>query len=119
MIKIDNALLVEVGLDALPADLKKLMMQHIYDSLELRVGRVLASQMTDKQLEEFEELVENSADGRPLGWLEANFPDYKETVNEQFRSLKEEILAAAPAILRDEGLLSEDSAASEAPTEVI
>lgn len=119
MIKIDNALLIEMGLDALSADLKKLMRQHIYDSLEMRVGNFLAGRMTNEQLNEFEELTKDHNEGDALRWLEANFPDYKETVQDQFRSLKDEIRTAAPEILRDEGITSEKSATREPPAEDI
>jgi hypothetical protein len=108
VIKINDALLIELGLDALPTHLKKLMLKQIYSSLELRVGTVLAGQMTDKQLDEFEELIEGGEEDEALRWLEANFPDYKETVQDQFRSLKDEIRTAAPAILRNEGIGSEE-----------
>ena len=58
MLRLDNNLLEELGLGALPEDQKRQMLQHIYETLELRVGTHLANQMTDKQLEEFEKFID-------------------------------------------------------------
>jgi hypothetical protein len=113
MIKLNNELLAEIGLGALSADLRKLMLDHIYASLELRVGNSLAGQMTEAQLDDFEALGKDGDESARLRWLEVNFPDYKETVQEQFKSMKEEIRAAVPAILRDEGIMSGEPAAEE------
>jgi len=107
VIKFDNALLAELGLDALPADLKKLMFKQIRATLERRVGTVLAGQMTGEQLDEFEEIIKENKEGEGVRWLEANCPDYKETVNDEFRKLKDEIRTVSPAILRNEGIASE------------
>ena len=53
MFKLDNALLEELGLGALPADDKTKMLNHIYETLEMRVGMKLAERMTNQQLDEF------------------------------------------------------------------
>lgn len=42
MLKLDNNLLAELGLGSLPEDQKKAMLQHVYETLELRVGTQLA-----------------------------------------------------------------------------
>ena len=102
MLKLDNDLLSELGLGALPEDQKKAMLQHIYETLELRVGTQLANQMTDKQLEEFERFIDAGGDqnqAQALQWLEANLPNYKQVVNEVFEALKVEIKGMAPQIL--------------------
>ena len=74
MIKINNALLIELGLDALPAHLKKLMLKQIHESLQLRVGRVLAGQMTGEQLDEFEEFMKDGEDGEALSGCRPTSP---------------------------------------------
>lgn len=102
MLKLDNDLLLELGLGALPEDQKKAMLQHIYETLELRVGTQLANQMTDRQLEEFEQFIDAGGDAnqeQALHWLETNLPNYKQVVNEVFEALKAEIKQMAPQIM--------------------
>lgn len=102
MLKLDNNLLDELGLGGLPEEQKRAMLQHIYDTLELRVGTNLANQMTDQQLEEFEKFIDDGGDAnqaQALQWLEANLPHYKQVVNEVFEELKSEIRQMAPQIM--------------------
>lgn len=102
MLKLDNNLLAELGLGSLPEDQKKAMLQHIYETLELRVGTQLANQMTDKQLEEFERFIDAGGDqnqAQALQWLETNLPNYKQVVNDVFEALKVEIKGMAPQIM--------------------
>jgi hypothetical protein len=102
MLKLDNNLLTELGLGTLPEEQKKAMLQHIYETLELRVGTDLANQMTDQQLEEFEKFIDDGGDAnqsQALQWLEANLPNYKDVVNRVFEELKTEIKNMAPQIM--------------------
>ncbi len=102
MLKLDNNLLQELGLGGLPDDQKKAMLQHIYETLELRVGTQLANQMTDRQLEEFERFIDSGGDAnqeQALHWLETNLPNYKQVVNDVFEALKTEIKQMAPQIM--------------------
>lgn len=106
MLKLDNNLLDELGLGSLPTDQKRPMLQHIYDTLELRVGTTLANQMTDQQLDEFERFIDSGGDtdqAQALQWLEANLPNYKQVVNDVFGALKGEIRQMAPQILAASG----------------
>jgi len=102
MLKLDNNLLDELGLGSLPEDQKRSMLQHIYETLELRVGTNLANQMTDQQLEEFEKFIDEGGDAnqsQALQWLETNLPNYKQVVNDVFEALKVEIKQMAPQLL--------------------
>ncbi len=102
MLKLDNNLLNELGLGALPEEQKRSMLQHIYDTLELRVGTRLANQMTDEQLQEFEKFIDAGGDNnqaQALQWLETNLPNYKQVVNDVFEELKAEIKQMAPQIM--------------------
>jgi len=102
MLKLDNNLLDELGLGSLPDDQKRAMLQHIYETLELRVGTNLANQMTDQQLAEFEKFIDDGGDAnqaQALQWLEANLPNYKQVVNEVFEALKVEVKQMAPQLL--------------------
>ncbi len=99
MIKLDDNLLTELGLQSLPAEEKKALLKHIYETLEMRVGTTLARQMTDAQLDEFESFINSNDEAGALRWLETNFPNYKDVVAQEFEVLKGEIRQAAPQIL--------------------
>jgi hypothetical protein len=99
MIKLDDNLLAELGLQALPAEEKKALLKHIYETLEMRVGTTLARQMTDAQLDEFESFINSNDEAGALRWLETNFPNYKDVVAQEFEVLKNEIRQASPQIL--------------------
>jgi len=100
MFKLNNDLLIELGLDSLPTDEKNKMLNHIYDTLEMRVGVRLANQMTDQQLDEFEAYIDRNDQEGALQWLEANFPDYKNVVADELDKLKAEIKQLAPQIVQ-------------------
>lgn len=99
MIKLDDDLLQELGLANLPAEEKKKLLAHIYETLEMRVGMKLAEQMSDAQLTEFEQFIERNDEAGALRWLETNFPNYKDVVASEFEALKKEIGQVAPQIL--------------------
>lgn len=99
MLKIDNSLLVDIGLGGLPDAEKNNFLKHIYETLEMRVGIRLADQMTNEQLDEFERYFEAKDDAGAFKWLETNFPNYKEIVQQEFDKLKAEVAQSAPQIL--------------------
>lgn len=116
MLKLDNNLLDELGLGGLPDDQKRAMLQHIYETLELRVGTDLANQMTDRQLEEFEKFIDEGGDAsqaQALQWLEANLPNYKQVVNEVFEALKAEIRQMAPQLMATSAPAAQDAASAQ------
>ena len=99
MIKIDAGLLQELGLSTLPQEERDGLLKHIYETLEMRVGMRLADQMTNEQLDEFEQYFEAKDDAGAFRWLESNFPNYKDIVQEEFDKLKVEVGQTAPQIL--------------------
>jgi len=99
MLKIDNSLLQEIGLGGLPEAEKNSFLKHMYETLEMRVGIRLADQMTNQQLDEFEQYFEAKDDAGAFKWLETNFPNYKDIVQEEFDKLKAEVAQSAPQIL--------------------
>ncbi len=99
MLKIDNTLLQEVGLGTLPDAEKNSFLRHVYETLEMRVGIRLADQMTNDQLDEFERYFEAKDDAGAFKWLETNFPNYKDIVQQEFDKLKAEVAQSAPQIL--------------------
>ncbi|HEX8350638.1 MAG TPA: DUF5663 domain-containing protein [Hymenobacter sp.] len=99
MFKLDDNFLQDLGLGSLPVDDKKAMLNHIYETLEMRVGMKLAEQMTNDQLDEFEGYINRNDEPGALHWLESNFPNYKQVVAEELEKLKNEVRAAAPQIV--------------------
>lgn len=99
MLKIDDSLLQDIGLGSLPAAEKNSLLKHVYETLEMRVGMRLADQMTNEQLDEFERYFEAKDDAGAFKWLETNFPNYKEIVQQEFDKLKAEVGKSAPQIL--------------------
>jgi hypothetical protein len=99
MLKIDNTLLQDLGLGGLPDAEKNSLLKHIYETLEMRVGMRLADQMTNEQLDEFERYFEAKDDAGAFKWLETNFPNYKDIVQEEFDKLKLEVGQSASQIL--------------------
>ena len=98
-LKIDDSLLAELGLAALPPDEKRDLLKHIYETLEMRVGTRLADQMTNTQLDEFERFYNAQDDEGAFHWLETNFPNYKSIVADEFAKLRAEVAQSAPHIL--------------------
>lgn len=96
---INNDLLNELGLAALPQQEKSELLKHIYETLEMRVGMRLADQMSNEQLDEFETYFNAQDDAGAFRWLETNFPNYKEIVADEFEKLKAEIAASSAQIL--------------------
>ena len=101
MIKLNQQLLDSIGLAELPAVEKKAILQHIYDSLETRVGARFASTMTDDQLDHFDEFIKNKDDAGAFNFLQTNFPNYKDIVQEEFVKLRNEVESVAPQILAE------------------
>lgn len=99
MIQINDALLNDIGLGSLPQEERRSLLSHIYETLELRVGMRLADQMSNEQLDEFEKYFEARDDKGAFSWLETNFPNYKEIVQQEFDKLKAEVAQSAPQIL--------------------
>ena len=99
-IRIDRSLLDELGLGSLPENEKAGLLNHIYETLEMRVGMRLADQMSNEQLDEFEKYFEAKDDAGAFKWLETNFPNYKEIVQEEFDKLRLEIQQSAPQLLQ-------------------
>ncbi len=108
-LKIDDNLLNQLGLGDLPQAEKSGLLKHIYETLEMRVGMRLADQMSNEQLDEFEQYFNAQDDAGAFKWLESNFPNYKDIVADEFEKLKNEVSDSAPQIL---------AAAQQAPVEL-
>lgn len=92
---IDRSWLRDLGIDG--ADTKSTMDELValaYNELELRVGNVLANEMTNQQLDEFEAINDSKGDDAALEWLEQNMPHYKQVVTDEHKKLSDEVRSA-------------------------
>lgn len=107
-LQLDDNFLQDLGLGGLPDDQKQAFLQHVLETLELRVGTKLSEGLTDEQLEAFEKLTPDPSDSpqvaeekqrKALQWLETNRPNYRQVVAEELENLKNEIRSNAGNIL--------------------
>ncbi len=115
MFQIDDNFLASLGLANLPQEEKDKMKAHIYETLEMRVGMTLASNMTEAQLDEFEQLMNKNDEEGALKWLETNFPNYRQVVADELEKLKQEIAGAAPQIAEASGVQPSTPPAPQQP----
>lgn len=99
MFDVDGSMLDELGLGSLPEKDRELLLEQIYETLEMRVGMVLAGDMTDAQLDEFEAFIDDEDEDGALAWLKREFPDYKQCVSTELYQLKAEVRRVASQIL--------------------
>lgn len=115
MIKLDDNLLVELGLGSLPKEEKAAFLKHMYETLELRVGTKLAERMSDAQMSEFEQFINGNDEQGAFRWLESNFPDYKDVVATEFDKLKSEIRPVADQIVASAATHNQGQQAPQTP----
>lgn len=75
MFQLDNNFLEELGLGAMPEEQKTPFLQHLYNELEMRVGTKLSDGLSDKQLAEFEALIDRK-ENAVAEWLSQNVSNY-------------------------------------------
>lgn len=93
----DDKFLQEMGLSAMPEDLKQKFLDYVQEELEVRIGERISRGLTEVQLNEFD-LITDVNEARK--WLEKNRPDYREIVNRTIEEMKEEIRANRAALIR-------------------
>lgn len=76
MFQLDDAFLKDIGMAGLPDDQKAAFLQHIYATLEERVGIKLSDGLSDEQLEEFEKIIDRD-DATVAAWLATHTPSYQ------------------------------------------
>jgi hypothetical protein len=98
MIRLDNALLTDLGLDGLSVSVATAMLSFMYSELEMRVGKELTGRLSETQMDEFEALVDGADETGALAWLEANVPDYQDVVRRELDLLQAEVASNAQEI---------------------
>ncbi len=94
--RIDEEFMEEVGLGAMPPDEKQAFMQHAEEELEVRVGQAVGADLTDAQMDEFDQITDLS---RAAEWLEQNAPNFRETAEHVFKNFKQELISERNSIL--------------------
>jgi hypothetical protein len=80
-----NKIFEVLGLTGLSEQQRISFLPVLQEEMEIRVGNMLSRGLNDKQLKEFENIIDGSAD-QSLRWLESNLPDYKS--NKEFWALQ-------------------------------
>lgn len=88
---IDQAFLEEVGIKIADAKKRQEKIDELSDDLEMRVGNAIARDLSEDQLDEFEEIIEKDGGEAALEWLEDAYPDYKIVVDTQFKIMRAEL----------------------------
>jgi hypothetical protein len=87
MIKLSRELVGQLGLFGIPVNIADATLRCLYDVLEFRTGTVLSADMTDQQLREFEQLVDNNDDEGATQWLNTHRPNYQDIVRKEYVDL--------------------------------
>jgi hypothetical protein len=91
VIELNDSVLVDLGLGSLNAGQRRRILEQLYSVLELRVGSRLAKTLSDRQLDEFGELIPDQRafdDGRTIAaqeWLLNQFPEHRLVVQREFQ----------------------------------
>lgn len=101
ILRLDESLLAEIGLESLGSSDGRSVLSALYSELELRVGRALSDGLSDRQLEEFEKIIDAKLEIVGDAWLAVNSPDYTDVVSRIFRELLGELAESAGAILQE------------------
>ena len=93
-ISIDPDLLRRLGYRNLTRQQAVEALNEIYEALEYTVGMRIAAQMTTRQLDDFEDLVNSGPEERALAWLAQHFPHYRVVVADEFDALQRRLEGA-------------------------
>ena len=85
---IDDQFMQDVGLADMPESEKRAFMSHAEEELEVRVGQSIGAELSDAQMDEFEQI---SDDNTAAAWLAQNAPNFRETVANVFLAFKREL----------------------------
>lgn len=81
-IDLERDLLEPIGLDTLPPEAKRQLLLSAHNELELRVGGILASGLSEAQLDEFDGLL-GADDAMAADWLDDNVADWHARLEDQ------------------------------------
>jgi len=99
-IQIDDSFMSDLGLANASDDQKQALMTQILQTLEMRVGTRLAEELSDDQIDEFEQLTPTEDDTPEVveqkqmqmtEWLKTNHPNHEAVIAEELDTLKGEL----------------------------
>lgn len=96
MALIDEQFMTEVGLGEMPALERQAFMEQATEELEVRVGQRISANLTPEQMQEFEQIQEQS---EVAAWLDRNAPNFREEVMQVLANFKQEILQSRQQFL--------------------
>ena len=88
--KIDKYYLDSIGIRFETEEETQAFAEIVQSELEIRIGSVMASRLSDEQLDEFDLYIDQSDAGE---WLEENCPDYRDIVDNEFERMEEELIS--------------------------
>lgn len=83
----------EIGLGSIAVEQKQKLMGQLLETLQMRVGGRLAEDLSEEQLDEFEQTIASADDAGTAAeeWLKANNPHYEAIIAEEISNLKSEL----------------------------
>ncbi len=77
-------------------------MARVYSELELRVGKRLCTALSDAEIEEFGDIIDDPESGEIAStvWLAAHCPNYQEVVDNTMAEVIEETVEVIASLLR-------------------
>src|SRR5689334_15045473 len=98
----DDDLLKAMGMEKLPAERRKQAVEETLTLLNYRIVNRIADQLSEKQLDEINELTEKSpSDNQLRQWFEANVPNYITLVEEEATKMRDADKAMVEKTLAD------------------
>ena len=86
--RIDENFMNELGLGDMPAAEKQDFMEQAEAELEVRIGRTIGLDLSDEQMNEFDQITDPD---EATSWLKQNVPNFREVVQRVFRDFKAEL----------------------------
>lgn len=94
--QIDDDFLAELGLETLPESQRAAFKQHVYETLELRVGEALSLGLSDAELAQFEAIIDHDLQV-VTEWLDEHVPDF--LADPLYAKMSSALGADAPAVV--------------------
>lgn len=86
---VDDQFLAAMGLTKLGEEEKKEALETILYTLNMRVGMRVSEQLSEEQLDQFEQLTSREPDQEALSaWLGQNVPNYSQIIEEEAQTMR-------------------------------
>lgn len=107
--KYDEEFFAAVGLSSASEERKQQLGEQLAELTQNRLAIVLADNLSDEQLEEFDNIADEKGDAEALAYIQSILPNYDELV-------ATEVAAVKQAFIDDMNMLLEESASDAAPS---